>query len=296
MRKMKADETPATYNKSTLFLPDSSVEIIRELALPSPPEHALIDFDGTISLIREGWTGVMSSFMVENLRSAGTDEPDDVLYETVSTFITELTGKQTIYQMICLSEEMKKRGAVPKEPLAYKHEYNRRLLKHIRGRCDSLRSGKVQPKDMTVPFALEFLSALRERGMTLYLASGTDIGYVREEAQLLGLEQFFGDNIYGALDDYRSFSKKKVIDQILCENNLEGTKLIGFGDGYVEIENVKSAGGTAVGVASDEAVKSGIPDPWKRDRLIGIGADVIIPDYRDFAVLLDYIWKNTTVI
>ena len=51
-----------------------------------------------------------------------------------------------------------------------------------------------------------------------------------------------------------------------------------------------SAGGTAVAVASDEAGRSGRPDAWKRDRLIGVGADLVIPDYRDWQVLLRYLW------
>jgi hypothetical protein len=55
------------------------------------------------------------------------------------------------------------------------------------------------------------------------------------------------------------------------------------------MENVKAVAGTAVAVASDEAGRSGKPDPWKRDRLIGIGADLVIPDYRDWRVLLKYV-------
>ncbi len=68
--------------------------------------------------------------------------------------------------------------------------------------------------------------------------------------------------------------------------------LLGFGDGYVEIDNIKTAGGPAIAVASDEKDKSGRPDPWKRDRLIGVGADVVVPDYRDARVLLDYLWRT----
>ena len=47
---------------------------------------------------------------------------------------------------------------------------------------------------------------------------------------------------------------------------------MGFGDGYVEIENVKAVGGVAVGVASNEKEREGI-DQWKRERLIQAGAD-----------------------
>ena len=43
-------------------------------------------------------------------------------------------------------------------------------------------------------------------------------------------------------------------------------------------------------VASDEANNgSGKFDEWKRQRLLGVGADVVIPNYRDAGPLLDRI-------
>ena len=79
-----------------------------------------------------------------------------------------------------------------------------------------------------------------------------------------------------------------VIDRILQENAIPGDRLLAFGDGYVEIENTKGVGGLAVAVASDEAHNgSGQLDQWKRQRLLGVGADLVIPDYRDASALLD---------
>ena len=49
------------------------------------------------------------------------------------------------------------------------------------------------------------------------------------------LDQYFGPRIYGASDDYQSFSKAQVIERILRENEVDGAALLGFGDGYVEI-------------------------------------------------------------
>jgi phosphoglycolate phosphatase-like HAD superfamily hydrolase len=201
----------------------------------------------------------------------------------------KLTGKQTIYQMIRLAEEVRARGGTPKEPATYKAMYHDRLMERITGRREALRSGRTKPEEMLVPYSFEILDALRRRGIALYLASGTDESYVLEEARLLGLDEYFGPHIYGAQDNYRSFSKAMVIDRILEENNVDGAYLLGFGDGYVEIQNVKSVGGTAVGVASDEAGRSGKPDAWKRDRLIGVGADIVIPDYRDYGTLVDHL-------
>jgi hypothetical protein len=61
----------------------------------------------------------------------------------------------------------------------------------------------------------------------------------------------------------------------------------------VEIENTKQAGGLAVAVASDEANNgSGRFDEWKRERLLGVGADVAIPDFRDADALLNHIFDE----
>ena len=46
-------------------------------------------------------------------------------------------------------------------------------------------------------------------------------------------------------------------------------------------------------VASDEAHNgSGRVDEWKRQRLLGVGADVVIPDYRDGAALLEFLLRQ----
>lgn len=278
--------------EATHFLPGSTVEIVRDARRDDPPLFALFDFDGTLSLIREGWIDVMVPMMIEVLRETGTDESGEALHALVLDFVGELNGKQTIYQMIRLAEEVEKRGGAPEEPLSYKHRYHERLMSRIHGRREALRDGSARPQEMLVPAALDVLRGLADRGVALYLASGTDEEYVREESELLGLDVFFGRHVYGAVDDYQSFSKEMVVRRILDENRLDASRLVGFGDGYVEIENVKAAGGIAVGVASDEAGRSGKSDPWKRNRLIGIGADVIIPDFRDHDLLCRYLWKE----
>ena len=110
---------------------------------------------------------------------------------------------------------------------------------------------------------------------------------------MLDITRYFGKHIYGAVYDYNKFSKKMVIERILRENKIPGEQLLAFGDGYVEIQNTKEVGGLAVAVASDEANNgSGHLDEWKRRRLLGVGADVVIPDYRDGDALLDRVFAN----
>ena len=277
----------------TRRIPNTDIEIIHSRALGPPPQHVLFDFDGTLSLVREGWPEVMIPMMVEILEATGAKEPTEALRSLCAEFVTNLTGKQTIYQIIRLAEEVSRRGGQPEDPLVYKQMYLDRLLERIAGRREGLHTGRISPREMLVPYALELLDAVGERGATLYVASGTDEPHVLDEVRLLGLDGYFGRRVYGAQDDYKTFSKAQVIERILRENDLGGRALLGFGDGYVEIRDVKAVGGVAVAVASDEAGRSGKPDPWKRDRLIGAGADLVIPDYHDYQPLLEYLWSGT---
>ncbi|MEN9734886.1 MAG: hypothetical protein RLZ45_2881 [Verrucomicrobiota bacterium] len=249
--------------------------------------HVLFDFDGTLSLIRQGWPDVMVPLFTEILPPL-PGETDEQRRQLAFEDIMRLNGKQTIYQMIQLADRVRERGGTPGEPLDYKHEYLRRLDERIRHRVEGIRSGTIPRDDLTVFGTRALLEALSARGLTLYLASGTDEQFVKAEAEALGLTHYFKGHIYGAQDDYKKFSKKMVIDRILAENRIPGDSLLAFGDGYVEIENTKQVGGFAVAVASDEANNgSGRFDTWKHQRLMGVGADLCIPDYRELDALMD---------
>ena len=254
--------------------------------------HVLFDFDGTLSLIREGWPEVMVPMFVEMLPpKPGETEAERraLMYDD----IMRLNGKQTIYQMIQLAERIRERGGEPREPLWYKKEYLRRLNLRIESRIQGLQNGAIPKDDLLVFGTRALLDNLRARNLQLYLASGTDEEFVKREAELLDVANYFDGRIYGALDNYKNFSKKMVIERILRENQIPGEKLLAFGDGYVEIENTKEVGGLAVAVASDEANNgSGKMDEWKRNRLLGVGADVVIPDFRDGDVLLRTIFDE----
>ena len=273
------------------MLLDTEIEVLRPQLPRGRFRSVLFDFDGTLSLIREGWPEVMIPMMVDVLRETGTPESDAQLHAAVEEFVMRLNGRQTIYQMIQLGDEVRRRGGQPLEPLAYKHRYHELLMERIHGRLAALESGEATPEDWTVPGSHAFLEQLQRRGLTLYLASGTDVKYVRREAELLGLAPYFGERIHGALDDYRNFSKQMIIDRILEEHDLHGDELLGFGDGFVEIEEVKKVGGVAVAVASDEVRRQGI-NAWKRKRLVQAGADIVIPEYRHGNALLRYLFDE----
>ena len=245
------------------------------------PRYALFDFDGTVSLLREGWQGIMYRYFTEVLSAIpGQAASEETLREVVMDFVDRLTGKQTIFQAMRLAEEIEKRGGKPCDPGIYKAEYLRRLMEQIHHRHEALRRG-ADPEPYLVPGTKAFLSFLQSQGMVCYLASGTDETDVLAEVELLGLTPYFS-GIYGAEEtDRTACSKEKVLKNLFQRHDLRGDDLISFGDGYVEIELTKQVGGYAVGVASDESSRSGKPDAWKRKRLLEAGADAIWPDFSD---------------
>ena len=249
-----------------------------------PPQggfkYALFDFDGTVSLLREGWREVMISYFTEVLSAVSENDTEKLVAE----FVDLLTGKQTIFQCIRLDEEVQKRGGKAVEPGIYKAEYLRRLMEKIKSRHEEKDvSGKY-----LVPGILEFLQMLKNSGVKLYLASGTDEVDVIKEAELLGVAEYFDGGIYGAKDSIKDCSKELVIKQILEENNISGSELISFGDGYIEVQLVKDIGGYAIAVATDEERKKGV-NTWKRDRLLSAKADAVIPDFANPTRLFKFI-------
>ncbi|MCA9144639.1 MAG: HAD family hydrolase [Planctomycetaceae bacterium] len=261
-----------------------SIEIVNRDYARGPFRAAIFDFDGTLSLLRRNWQAVMIPMMVEILAETGTQETRDQLHTCVDEFVMRLNGKQTIYQMIQLAEEVTKRGGVALDPLTYKHRYHDLLWEQVGGRVESVRNNSVPADSLTVPGSRPLLEWLQRSETVMYLASGTDISYVRDEVTVLGLDHFFGDHIYGAIDDYKNFSKAMIIERMIRDAGFAGNEIVGFGDGYVEIEEIKKVGGLAIGVASDEEACEGINE-WKRNRLIQAGADIIIGDYRELGSL-----------
>jgi phosphoglycolate phosphatase-like HAD superfamily hydrolase len=228
--------------------------------------------------------------MVELLAETNSGETETELLAVVEDYVGRLTGRQTIYQMIEFAEQLKKRGGTPRDPLEYKHIYHERLLEKIRHRVEGLRAGRIAPDEMIVPGGRRLLESLQSRGLPMYLASGTDQQFMREEARLLDVDRYF-TGVYGALDDYKSFSKKMLIENLIRESGFSGKEFLGFGDGYVEIQNIKEVSGVAVGVASDEPYCVQV-NVTKRNRLAEVGADWIVPNFNAHQELMSALFPS----
>ena len=95
------------------------VEFVPGFAPRPQISHVLFDFDGTISIIREGWPAVMVPMFVEML-PALPGESEEARRQLCFDDIMRLNGKQTIYQMIQLADRIKERGGTPRFSRAWR--------------------------------------------------------------------------------------------------------------------------------------------------------------------------------
>jgi phosphoglycolate phosphatase-like HAD superfamily hydrolase len=263
-------------------------------------EHALFDFDGTVSVLREGWEPVMEQVMVRAILGGqyekAEENPFRQVRERVREYISKSTGIQTILQMEHLVELVREFGVVPEDQVkdkhAYKRVYDQALMPMVDDRIERLQRGELNVPDVSIKGAVELLRSLAGKGVRLYLASGTDREHVEREASALGVAQLFSGGIYGAVGDVSRYSKKMVIEEIIRDNNLAGPELVVCGDGPVELRECRKNGGLAVGVASDEVRRYGL-NRQKRIRLIKAGAHLIVPDFSSPGVLLDFLFERT---
>ncbi len=267
-----------------------NVELVNAGVRRGPFRVALFDFDGTLSLIREGWPRVMVGLMLDHLRANGLiREPEAECAAHVEAFVMALNGHPTVRQMERFAEEVTARGGTPDAPAVYLQHYLAALMSVVRGRWEALESGRARPEEWVVPNAHGILRALHDRGVPLYVASGTDLAHVSREVELLQLAPHVGGRVNAPKDNDATFRKRDVIERVIRERGIRGEELIGFGDGVVETQEVKRAGGVAVGVASSEQGVRGV-HAAKRTALIAAGADLIIPDYEHAADLLAWLW------
>ncbi len=264
----------------TIEPPESWMVVLEPAALEhlDNVRHVLLDFDGTISVLREGWEEVMAPMMVEMI--CGESFPAPEIVREVYDYVDRSTGILTIDQMAWLEEAVKRYGLASQQQTArqYKALYLERLMVRVRERLGCLERGEILPDDMMIAGSGEFVRQYHDIGVKLYLASGTDHADVVREAEALKIAPLFEGRIYGALDGSRANNKERVIQKIIADRGLGGPELMVVGDGPVEIREAVRHNAIALGVASDEIARRG----WKLAkiaRLRAAGAQLLIPDF-----------------
>ena len=275
-------------------LPKFSGEVeLRPSFVPRPQiTHVVFDFDGTLSWVRHGWPEIMFGVFRRNLppQPGETEEQREELFNSI---VFGLNGRPTILQMQRFAEVVGERGGPKLEAEALRREFQDQLDAEIAARLAAIRSRAAAPDAFVVFAARPLLERLRELRITPIVLSSTIEHRVREEAEALGLTQYFGPHIYGSGADPAGFSKMAVFQRLLKEEGIQGEHLLSFGDGPVEISSTKELGGLAIAVCSDENHNgSGIMDGFKRRQLLDAGADAALPDFRDAVALLEYLLQK----
>jgi len=291
----------AENERQAVYVPETEFELCNPEILDhlGHIRYAVFDHDGTISTLRQGWEEIMEPVMMKSILGNQYDSVNSSTFTNVQArvkeFIQKTTGIQTIYQMEGLIELVQEFGFVPESAILdkfqYKELYNEGLMEMVNKRMQKLETGELSADDYTMKGAVAFLYELKERGVTMYLASGTDVEDVINEAKMLGYAHLFDGGIYGALRDYTKFSKKMIIEKIIGENNLKGNELAVFGDGPDEIREGRRAGGVSVGITSNELQRFG-HNPAKRPRLVRAGAQLLIPDFSQHKKLISLLFQE----
>ena len=289
--ELARDVRSARYREST------EIELCCEALPHGRIKHAVFDHDGTISTLRQGWEQIMAPVMIKAILGDEYETANETLYHKarnrVLDYINKSTGLQTIVQMEALVEMVGEFGVVPADRIldkfGYKQIYNDALMELVNKRIGKFKRGELDINDYTIKGAVELLMALKQRGVKLYLASGTDRQDVVAESEALGYAELFDGGIYGSVGDIARYSKKMVIEKIMTENHLQGPELAVFGDGPVEIRECRKRDGISVGVASDEIRRHGL-DVEKRTRLIKAGAHILTPDFSESKSLLQLLF------
>jgi rfaE bifunctional protein kinase chain/domain len=275
-------------------LPGTDIELIGELPSDLAIKHCIFDHDGTLSVLREGWEQIMEPMMMRAILGSHFSTVDEAVYQRVEQmsheFIDRTTGIQTLVQMQGLVKLVRQAGFVPENMIldehGYKHLYNKELLRMVKVRMEKLSSGELNSEDFQIKNAGRLLQALHDRGVKLYLASGTDEADVIAEAEAMGYAHLFEGRIFGAVGDVNIEAKKVVLERIIRDNNLSGHEFATFGDGPVEMRETQKRGGICIGIASNEVRRFG----WnmaKRKRLIRAGAQILVPDFSQLTALLN---------
>ena len=287
--------------RSASYLDNTEIEVIDASVLSNLGEikHVVFDHDGTISTLRQGWEEIMEPVMIKAILGDQYDSVDQASYndvvKQVQEYINKTTGIQTIFQMEGLVKMIEEFGFVPKKKILdkfeYKKIYNDALMEMVNQRLHKLEAGELDSFDFMLKGAHNFMKELKKRGVKMYLASGTDVEDVINEAAKLGYADMFGGGIYGALRDVSKFSKKMVVEKIIKENKLRGHELAVFGDGPVEIREGRRFGGIAIGITSNEIRRYGM-DIEKRSRLVKAGSQLLISDFSQYQYLISLLFNE----
>ncbi len=290
----------AKDSRKSEYLTGTAVELIN-IKKTGLPRIVIFDHDGTISTLRQGWEPIMKEVTMNavlgSCQETVSREELSKIESAAMEMIEKTTGIQTIIQMHYLRDMVRSFGFVPEKkiltPLEYKKIFNEKLLEMVSARVKLFKQGLLDINDVTMKGVIQFLEFLKGKGISIYLASGTDQEDVRKEAAVLGYSDYFNGGIFGSVGNVSYDPKRMVIETIIktLPADINPGECYVFGDGPVEMREAAKRGFTRIGLVSDEKQRFGI-NPDKRSRLILGGAQALIPDFSWIPALTEHLgWK-----
>lgn len=281
---------PALHPASQRHL-QGKVEVIDPAVLERnvPIKQVILDHDGTVSTLREGWQEIMEGFMMSQLLQPSLDaEERALLRKQIQTLIAQTTGQPTLVQMEGLVDMLRTRHFPAEEILApesYKAQFAAALDARVGERIKDIRRGHYQPGDYMIYGVGAWMRALADKGVSLALASGTDEPSIIFESEVLGVKSFYRGQIWGAKPETPENAKFRAIRHFL-QAGIPPAEMAIVGDGPAEMAEGRKAGLLCIGVASHEAKGKEINED-KRASLITAGAQLILPDFSDTQPLVE---------
>ncbi|MEI9896773.1 MAG: HAD family hydrolase [Chthoniobacter sp.] len=187
------------------LLPFTGDVELRPTFVPRPQiTHVVFDFDGTLSWVRHGWPEIMFGVFRRYLPLL-TDETPEARTALLNGIVFGLNGRPTIVQMQRFTEIVRERGGGELVAEDLRREFQDQLDAEITARLAAIRSRMAPADAFVVHAARPLLEYLRALGITPIVLSSTIEHRVREEAEALGLTQYFGKHIYGSRRTRRIF-------------------------------------------------------------------------------------------
>ena len=251
---------------------------------------AILDYDGTLSRLRQGWPEYMREFFFrtafpKGFYSTTASELEVACSEKLNHFIKNAAGTHYETQIDILFDALKEL----QRPFSYEKTTNDYLQfnkQWVEDRLLQHRENKTLDQLLLVD-AEQMLITLKEQGYDLFLLSGTGSKELKYECQFLGITHYFQE-IIGYTQDAPDPFKPKVIANILRQGNYNAPSSLVIGDGLTELKAGRENNCQCIAIAIDEELGFGI-DPLKAECQQAHDFYSIVTDLADFSEHLEQI-------
>ncbi len=209
------------------------------------PKVIAIDWDGTLSTLRQGAPGVLRTFMLQAFRDAGLDPA--AYQEEIRIFVHSSAGSTAHTQAQKISHLLESLGGRPFSNTTVAGDalscgYDQRCLARL----------KWQPRRWLLPGAVGLLTECRRRGIAVHLVTGSPQASVENELRHLRLISYF-TGVHGASPVDGPDFKRLRFEAIATKHGIPSSELGVVGDGPAEMRAGKVLSSPRIGIAIEES-------------------------------------------